>query len=190
MATVGGGPEHYSAARVRTTARSVSAWTWERRDAFTGGHRDVDAAAQAWMGRRSAEAHWEAHADRDAEIVRLSLGGYSQRVIARSVGVSQSAVHRVLTRMEEAHDGVPELRMDAPELVAEDQEPEDQEAEAETVDMEPDTLDETPVGAQGLLNLDSSMDGGWAISSGSSPPWPPPSGGLFNRPRGRQCPGE
>ena len=30
-------PEHYSPARVATTARSVAAWTWERRDGFTGG---------------------------------------------------------------------------------------------------------------------------------------------------------
>ena len=103
-------PENYSAARVRTTARSVSAWTWERRDGFTGGWRDVDSAAQAWRARRRAELVWEAHAGRDAEIVRLSLVGYTQRVIARSVGVSPMTVNRVLKRLEEAEDGAPELR--------------------------------------------------------------------------------
>ena len=108
-------PEHYSPARVATTARSVAAWTWERRDGFTGGHRDVDATVQAWRGRRSAEARWEAHAGRDAEIVRLSLAGYTQRVIARSVGVSPMTVNRVLKRLQEAEDGGVALRMEAVE---------------------------------------------------------------------------
>ena len=108
-------PEHYSLARVATTARSVAAWTWVRRDGFTGGRRDVDAVAQAWRGRRSAEARWEAHAGRDAEIVRLSLAGYTQRVIARSVGISPMTVNRVLKRLEEAQDGSVDLRMDVPE---------------------------------------------------------------------------
>ena len=115
-------PENYSAARVRTTARSVSAWTWERRDGFTGGWRDVDSAAQAWRARRRAELVWEAHAGRDAEIVRLSLVGYTQRVIARSVGVSPMTVNRVLKRLEEAEDGAPELRMDAIEPAPNNQE--------------------------------------------------------------------
>ena len=113
-------PEHYSPARVATTARSVAAWTWARRDGFTGGRRDVDAVAQAWRGRRSAEARWEAHAGRDAEIVRLSLAGYTQRVIARSVGISPMTVNRVLKRLEEAQDGGVDLRMDVPEPVADD----------------------------------------------------------------------
>ena len=130
-------PENYSAAIVRTTARSVSGWTWERRDAFTGGHRDVDSAAQAWRARRRAESVWAAHAGRDTEIARLSLAGYSQRVIARSMGVSQPTVNRVLKRLSEAEDGAPELRMEAPEPVAEDPEPEEAEAEAEAVDMRP-----------------------------------------------------
>ena len=112
VATVGD-PEHYSAARVRTTAKSVAVWTWTRRDLLTGGKRDLDSAAQAWRARRRAEAVWDTNSGRDAEIVRLSLGGYSQRVIARSVGVSQGAVQRVLRRLEEAHDGGLELRMDA-----------------------------------------------------------------------------
>ena len=127
-------PGNYSAARVRTTALSVAGWTWERRDAFTGGHRDVDSAAQAWRARRRAESVWAAHAGRDTEIARLSLAGYSQRVIARSMGVSQPTVNRVLKRLSEAEDGAPELRMEAPEPVAEDLEPK----EAEAVDMRPD----------------------------------------------------
>ena len=124
-------PENYSAARVRTTARSVSAWTWERRDGFTGGWRDVDSAAQAWRARRRAEAVWEAHAGRDAEIVRLSLAGYSQRVIARSVGISPMTVNRVLNRLEEAEDGAPELRMDAIEPAPNNQEVSDARTERE-----------------------------------------------------------
>ena len=115
-------PENYTPARIATTARSVSAWTWERRDAFTGGRRDVDAATQAWRARRRAEAVWETNAGRDAEIVRLSLAGYSQRVIARSVGVSPMTVNRVLNRLEEAEDGAPELRMDAIEPAPNNQE--------------------------------------------------------------------
>ena len=142
-------PENYSAAIVRTTARSVSGWTWERRDAFTGGHRDVDSAAQAWRARRRAESVWAAHAGRDTEIARLSLAGYSQRVIARSMGVSQPTVNRVLKRLSEAEDGALELRMEAPEPepVAADLEPEEQEAEAD--DMRPETLGEAPVGTMG-----------------------------------------
>ena len=140
-------PENYSAAIVRTTALSVSAWTWERRDAFTGGHRDVDSAAQAWRARRRAESVWAAHAGRDTEIAQLSLAGYSQRVIARSMGVSQPTVNRVLKRLSEAEDGAPELRMEAPEPepVAEDLEPEEAEADG----MRPETLGEAPVGTMG-----------------------------------------
>ena len=142
-------PESYSVARVRTTARSVSVWTWERRDGFTGGHRDVDAAVQAWRGRRSAEARWAGNADRDSEVCRLSLAGFSQRTIARSMGVSAMTVNRVLKRLEEAEDGAPELQMDAvePEPVAEDLEPEEQEAEA--VVIGPDTLGKARVGTMG-----------------------------------------
>ena len=77
-------------------------------------------------------------------MVRLSLAGYSQRVIARSVGVSAMTVNRVLKRLEEAEDGAPELRMDAPVPVpvAEDLEPEEQEAEAGAMVIGPDTLGE------------------------------------------------
>ena len=144
-------PEHYTPARIRTTARSVSGWTWERRDSFTGGGRDVGSAAQAWRARRRAEAAWAVNVSRDSEMVRLSLAGYSQRVIARSMGVSAMAVNRVLKRLEEAEDGAPELRMDVPEPepVAEDLEPEEQEAEAEAADMRPETLGEAPVGTMG-----------------------------------------
>ena len=145
-------PENYPPARIRTTVRSVASWTWERRTGFTGGRRDVDSAAQAWRARRRAESTWAVNASRDTEIVRLSLAGYSQRVIARSVGVSAMAVNRVLKRLSEAEDGAPELRMEAPEPepVAEDQEPEpeDQE-EAEADDMRPETLGEAPVGTMG-----------------------------------------
>ena len=137
-------PENYSAARVRTTARSVSAWTWERRTGFTGGRRYVGAAAQAWRGRRSAEARWADHADRDAEVCRLSLAGFSQRTIARSMGVSAMAINRVLKRLEEAEDGAPELRMDAPEPkpVAEDQDQEDQDQDQEDQDQDQEDQDQ------------------------------------------------
>ena len=141
----------------------MSAWTWERRDAFTGGHRDVDSAAQAWRARRRAESVWAAHAGRDTEIARLSLAGYSQRVIARSMGVSQPTVNRVLKRLSEAEDGALELRMEAPEPepIAEDLEPEEAEAvdmrpeeqEAEAVDMGPDTLGEASVGTMGEARI-------------------------------------
>ena len=134
-----GGPEHYSAARVRTTARSVASWTWERRTGFTGGRRDVGAVIQAWRGRRSAEARWVDHADRDAEVCRLSLAGFSQRTIARSMGVSAMTVNRVLKRLEEAQDGAPVLQMDVPEPepVAEDLEPELLQARASPIPPAP-----------------------------------------------------
>ena len=132
-------PEHYSPARVATTARSVAAWTWERRDGFTGGYRDVDVEVQAWRGRRSAEARWEAHAGRDAEIVRLSLAGYTQRVIARSVGISPMTVNRVLKRLEEAQDGVPELRMDAIEPEPTNEEADDARTERLAISDDPRT---------------------------------------------------
>ena len=87
-------PEQYSAARVRATARSVAGWTWERRDSFTGsGYWDRGSASQAWRARLRAERVWAKNASRDAEIVRLSAAGFSQRVVARSVGVSQSTVN-------------------------------------------------------------------------------------------------
>ena len=136
--------EIYSIAKVRSTARSVSVWTWDRRDSFTGGGRwDKGSASQAWRGKRSAEARWAISARRDAEIVRLSAAGYSQRVVARSMGVSQSTVNRVLHRLEEAEDGALELRVNVPEPVAEYQEPEPEpeELEAGADAIHPETLD-------------------------------------------------
>ena len=139
-------PEQYSAARVRATARNVSGWTWKRRDSFTGGGRwDRGSASQAWRARLRAERVWAKNASRDAEIVRLSAAGFSQRVVARSVGVSQSTVNRVLHRLEEAEDGALELRVNVPEPVAEYQEPEPEpepeELEAGADAIHPETLD-------------------------------------------------
>ena len=97
---------------------------------------------------------WAKNASRDAEIVRLAAAGFSQRVVARSVGVSQSTVNRVLHRLEEAEDGALELRVNVPEPVAEDLEelepewaqresrrrPSPKELEPEDLDLEPETL--------------------------------------------------
>ena len=135
-------PEQYSTARVRATARSVAGWTWERRDSFTGGgYWDRGPASQAWRARLRAERVWAKNASRDAEIVRLAAAGFSQRVVARSVGVSQSTVNRVLHRLEEAEDGALELRVNVPEPVAEYQEPEPEELEAGADAIHPETLD-------------------------------------------------
>ena len=148
-------PEQYSTARVRATARSVAGWTWERRDSFTGGgYWDRGSASQAWRARLRAERVWAKNASRDAEIVRLAAAGFSQRVVARSVGVSQSTVNRVLHRLEEAEDGALELRVNVPEPVAEDLEelepewaqresrrrPSPKELEPEDLDLELETL--------------------------------------------------
>lgn len=138
-------PEEYSPARVATTARSVAGWTWERREKFVGGHRDVDSEAQSRRARRGVERRWAVNFLRDEEIVRLSLAGLSQRAIAASMDITQPIVNRVLQRLEDV-DGALELQMELPEPdpeqepVAENLEPEEQEAEA--VDMGPDTLGE------------------------------------------------
>ena len=130
-------PEQYSTARVRATARSVAGWTWERRDSFTGGgYWDRGSASQAWRARLRAERVWAKNASRDAEIVRLAAAGFSQRVVARSVGVSQSTVNRVLHRLEEAEDGALELRVNVPEPVAEDLEELEPELEPEPEGLE------------------------------------------------------
>ena len=154
-------PENYSPARIATTARSVSTWTWERRDIFTGGHRDLDSEAQAWRARRRAEAVWVDNVHRDGEIVRLSLAGYSQRVIARSVGVSRMTVNRVLKRLEEAEDGAPELRMDAIE-------PEPTNEEADYARTERLAISDDP--GPRLEALDGA---GWTEGVADTVPWVP-----------------
>ena len=83
--------------------------------AFAGGKgRYVDPERQRWRAYRRAECLWDRNQGRDSEIVRLSLAGFSQRVIARSMDVSPRAIRRVLARLEE-EAGAPVLRTTAPE---------------------------------------------------------------------------
>ena len=135
-------PEHYSPARVATTARSVAGWTWERRDKLVGGHRDVDSEAQSRRARRGVERRWAVNLLRDEEIVRLSLAGLSQRAIAASMDITQPIVNRVLQRLEDV-DGALELQMELPEPDHE-QEPVAEDLERRNRKPKPLTWDQTP----------------------------------------------